>query len=152
VLAKLLKSARPGAKKALAEIWNAEGKAHALKTLKAFDAAYGGKFPKAVAKITDGLNQLLTFYDFPADHWVHLRTTNPIQSTFATVRNRSKITKGPGSRVARIAMAYKLIETAQSRWRAINAPHLVALVRAGARFENGRLVERSDDTTAEEAA
>jgi hypothetical protein len=83
---------------------------------------------------------------------VHLRTTNPIESTFATVRNRSKITKGPGSRAAGIAMAYKLIEAAQSRWRAVNAPHLVALVRAGARFENGKLVERPDEPTTEEAA
>jgi hypothetical protein len=68
------------------------------------------------------------------------------------VRNRSKITKGPGSRAAGIAMAYKLIEAAQARWRAVNAPHLVALVRAGARFENGELVERPDDTTGKEAA
>jgi hypothetical protein len=76
-----------------------------------------------------------------------------IESTFATVRNRSKITKGPGSRAPGIAMAYKLIEAAQARWRAVNAPHLVALVRAGAKFENGKLVERPDDeTTAEEAA
>ena len=100
--------------------------------MKAFEATYGAKFPKAVAKITDDVDQLLAFYDFPAEHWVHLRTTNPIESTFATVRNRSKITKGPGSRAAGIAMAYKLIEAAQSRWRAVNAPHLVALVRAGA--------------------
>jgi hypothetical protein len=75
-----------------------------------------------------------------------------IESTFATVRNRSKITKGPGSRAAGIAMAFKLIEAAQLRWRAVNAPHLVALVRAGARFQNGKLVERPDDTTQEEAA
>jgi hypothetical protein len=68
------------------------------------------------------------------------------------VRNRSKITKGPGSRAAGIAMAYKLIEAAQSRWRAVNAPHLVALVRAGAKFENGKLVERPDDTNATEEA
>ncbi len=69
------------------------------------------------------------------------------------MRNRSKITKGPGSRAAGIAMAYKLIEAAQSRWRAVNAPHLVALVRAGAKFENGKLVERPDgDTTTKEAA
>jgi transposase-like protein len=152
VLAALPKSAHPGAKKALAEIWNAEDKAHALDAVKAFEAAYGAKFPKAVAKITDDLDQLLAFYDFPAEHWVHLRTTNPIESTFATVRNRSKITKGPGSRAAGIAMAFKLIEAAQSRWRAVNAPHLVALVRAGARFHNGKLVERPDDTTEEEAA
>src|SRR6476469_8566460 len=86
-------------------------------------------------------------------HGLRLRTTNPIESTFDTVRNRSKITKGPGSRAAGIAMAYKLIEAAQSRWRAVNAPHLVALVRAGAKFENGQLVERPDDeTTAEQAA
>ena len=153
VLAALPKSAHPGAKKALAEIWNAEDKRHALDAVKAFEAAYGAKFPKAVAKITDDVEQLLAFYDFPAEHWVHLRTTNPIESTFATVRNRSKITKGPGSRAAGIAMAYKLIEAAQSRWRAVNAPHLVALVRAGAKFENGKLVERPDgDTTTKEAA
>ncbi|MGA7466394.1 IS256 family transposase [Mycobacterium sp.] len=152
VLAALPKSAHPGAKKALAEIWNAEDKTHALKAVKAFEDDYGAKFPKAVTKIADDLDQLLAFYDFPAEHWVHLRTTNPIESTFATVRNRSKITKGPGSRAAGIAMAYKLIEAAQSRWRAVNAPQLVALVRAGARFENGKLVERPDEPTTEEAA
>ena len=120
---------------------------HARDAVKAFESTYGAKFPKAVAKITDDVEQLLAFYDYPAEHWVHLRTTNPIESTFATVRNRSKITKGPGSRAAGIAMAYKLIEAAQSRWRAVNAPHLVALVRAGATFENGKLVERPDETT-----
>ena len=152
VLAALPKSAHPGAKKALAEIWNAEDKTHALDAVKAFEADYGARFPKAVAKITDDLDALLAFYDYPAEHWVHLRTTNPIESTFATVRNRSKITKGPGSRAAGLAMAYKLIEAAQSRWRAVNAPHLVALVRAGAKFHNGKLVERPDDNTNEEAA
>jgi len=76
---------------------------------------------------------------------IHLRTTNPSESTFATVRHRTKVTKGPGSRAAGLAMAFKLIEAAQDRWRAVNAPHLVALVRAGARFEAGRLVERPDD-------
>ena len=152
VLAALPKSAHPGAKKALAEIWNAEDKSHARDAVKEFESTHGAKFPKAVAKITDDVEQLLAFYDFPAEHWIHLRTTNPIESTFATVRNRSKITKGPGSRAAGIAMAYKLIEAAQSRWRAVNAPHLVALVRAGAKFENGKLVERPDDTTATEEA
>ena len=152
VRAALPKSAHPGAKKALAGIWNAEDKAHAQDAVKKFENSYGAKFPKAVAKITGDLNQLLAFYDFPAEHWVHLRTTNPIESTFSTVRNRSKIAKGPGSRAAGIAMAYKLIEAAQSRWRAVNAPHLVALVRAGAKFENGQLVERPDETTDEEAA
>ena len=103
---------------------------------------YGGKFPKAVAKITDDLEVLLAFYDYPAEHWIHLRTTNPIESTFATVRHRSKVTKGPGSRAAGLAMAFKLIEAAESRWRSVNAPHLVALVRAGATFSRGKLVER----------
>jgi transposase-like protein len=152
VLAALPKSAHPGAKKALAEIWNAEDKRHALEAVQAFEDTYGAKFPKAVAKITDDVDRLLAFYDYPAEHWIHLRTTNPIESTFATVRNRSKITKGPGSRAAGIAMAYKLIEAAQSRWRAVNAPHLVALVRAGAKFENGKLIERPDEATTKEAA
>ena len=82
-------------------------------------------------------------------HWIHLRTTNPIESTFATVRLRQRVTKGPGSRAAGVAMAFKLIESAQARWRAVNAPHLVALVRAGAVFEKGILVERPDDTSQE---
>jgi transposase-like protein len=145
VLAALPKSAHPGAKKALAEIWNAEDRTHALEAARAFDAAYGAKFPNAVAKITDDLDELLAFYDYPAEHWIHLRTTNPIESTFATVRHRTKITKGPGSRAAGLAMAFKLIEAAQARWRAVNAPHLVALVRAGARFEAGKLIERPDE-------
>ena len=152
VLAALPKSAHPGAKKALAEIWNAEDRTHALTAVKAFQAAYGAKFPKATAKITDDLDQLLAFYDYPAEHWVHLRTTNPIESTFATVRHRTKITKGPGSRAAGLAMAFKLIESAQDRWRAVNAPHLVALVRAGATFINGKLAERPGEKGREEAA
>ena len=152
VLAALPKSAHPGAKKALAEIWNAEDRTHALTAVKAFDVAYGAKFPKAVAKITDDLDQLLAFYDYPAEHWVHLRTTNPIESTFATVRHRTKVTKGPGSRAAGLAMAFKLIESAQDRWRAVNAPHLVALVRAGATFVNGRLIERPGEKAQPEAA
>jgi transposase-like protein len=141
-LGALPKSAHPAAKKHLAEIWNAEDETHALAAVKAFEAAYGTKFPKAVAKMTDDLPALIEFYAYPAEHWQHLRTTNPIESTFATVRHRTKVTKGPGSRSAGLAMAFKLIEAAQARWRAVNAPHLVALVRAGARFERGVLVER----------
>ena len=152
VLAALPKSAHPGAKKALAQIWNAEDRRHALDAVKAFDAAYGAKFPKAAAKITDDIDVLLAFYDYPAEHWIHLRTTNPIESTFATVRHRTKVTKGPGSRAAGLAMAFKLIEAAQARWRAVNAPHLVALVRAGARFEAGKLVERPTEHTPPAAA
>ncbi len=145
VLNGLPKSAQPGAKAALAEIWQAEDKEHAQAAAKAFAAEYGTKWPKAAAKITDDLDVLLAFYDFPAEHWIHLRTTNPIESTFATVRLRQRVTKGPGSRAAGIAMAFKLIEAAQARWRAVNAPHLVALVRAGATFEKGKLVERPDE-------
>jgi transposase-like protein len=152
VLAALPRSAHPGAKKALAEIWGAEDKDHARAAAKAFEAAYGAKFPKAAAKITDDLDQLLAFYDYPAEHWVHLRTTNPIESTFATVRHRSKVTKGPGSRAAGLAMAFKLIESAQDHWRMVNAPHLVALVRAGATFTNGKLVERPAEDQQPEAA
>jgi transposase-like protein len=152
VLAALPKSAHPGAKKALAEIWGAEDKQHARAAARAFDAAYGAKFPKATAKITDDLHELLAFYDCPAEHWVHLRTTNPIESTFATVRHRSKVTKGPGSRAAGLAMAFKLIESAQDHWRMVNAPHLVALVRAGATFINGKLVERPGEKAQPEAA
>ncbi|MEW2386520.1 IS256 family transposase [Micromonospora sp. NPDC047707] len=148
VLAALPKSAHPGAKAALAEIWGAEDKTHAQLAARRFADLYGAKFGKAVAKVTDDLDVLLTFYDYPAEHWVHLRTSNPIESTFATVRHRTRVTKGPGSRAAGLAMAFKLIEAAQDRWRAVNAPHLVALVRADATFTNGRLVERPSEAAA----
>ena len=146
VLAALPKSAHPAATRAMQDIFNAEDGDHARVAAKAFQIDYGTKFPKAAAKITDDLDVLLEFYNYPAEHWVHLRTTNPIESTFATVRHRSKVTKGPGSRAAGLAMAFKLIEAAQARWRAVNAPHLVALVRAGATFHHGKLVERPTDT------
>ncbi len=133
---------QPGARAALAEIYNAEDRGHALKAVKAFEADYGVKWPKAAAKITDHVDVLLEFYNYPAEHWIHLRTTNPIESTFATVRLRQHVTKGPGSRAAGVAMAFKLMESAQARWRMVNAPHLVALVRAGAVFDKGKLVER----------
>ena len=110
VLGALPKSAHPGAKRALAEIWNAEDRRYALDAARAFEATYGAKFPKAVAKISDDVDTLLAFYDFPAEHWIHLRTTNPIESRFGTVRHRTKVTKGPGSRAAGLAMAFKLME------------------------------------------
>jgi putative transposase len=129
------------------EIYNAEDIDKAQVAIKAFEVDYGAKYPKAVAKIVDDADVLLEFYKYPAEHWIHLRTTNPIESTFATVRLRTKVTKGPGSRTAGIAMAYKLIDAAQTRWRAVNAPHLVALVRAGAIFDKGKLLERPVDIT-----
>src|SRR5665647_2132447 len=152
VLGALPKSAHPGAKAALAEIWQAEDKDHAAVAAAAFAADYGVKWPKAAAKITEDLDVLLAFYDYPAEHWIHLRTTNPIESTFATVRLRQRITKGPGSRAAGVAMAFKLIESAQHRWRAVNAPHLVALVRAGATFDKGILTERPHESGSETQA
>ncbi|RZB14808.1 IS256 family transposase [Streptomyces sp. F001] len=148
VLASLPKSAQPGAKKALQEICNAEDKEHALQAVAVFEKTYGAKFPKAVKKITDDVDELLAFYNFPAEHWIHLRTTNPIESTFATVRLRTKVTKGADSAAAALAMVFKLVESAQARWRAVNAPHLVAPVRAGARFERGQLVERPEGRAA----
>ena len=99
-----------------------------------------------MAKICDDVEELLRFFDFPAEHWQHLRTSNPIESTFSTVRLRTRVTKGPGSKAAGLAMAFKLLEAAQYRWRAVNGPHLVALVRAGARFDKGVIVERPDET------
>ena len=84
----------PWGEKALAEIWNAEDKDHARAAVNAFEAAYGARFPKATAKITDDADDLLAFYDYPSEHWVHLRATNPIESTFASVRHRTKVTRG----------------------------------------------------------
>jgi transposase-like protein len=147
VLAALPKSAHPGAIAAMREIFNAEDIDQAQVAIKAFEIDYAAKYPKAVAKIIDDADVLLEFYRYPAEHWIHLRTTNPIESTFATVRLRARVTKGPGSRAAGIAMAYKLIEAAQGRWRMVNAPHLVALVRAGAVFHKGKLLERPLDIT-----
>jgi putative transposase len=144
----LPKSAQPGATKAMQEIYNAEDRDHAEKAIDAFAKTYGAKFPKAVAKIIDDREELLAFYDFPAEHWIHLRTTNPIESTFSTVKLRTKVTRGAGSPAAALAMVFKLVESAQARWRAITGAHLVALVRAGARFENGVLVERTEAAAA----
>ena len=149
VLAALPKSAHPGALAAMKEIIGAEDIDKAQIAIAAFEQDYGAKYPKAVKKIVDDADVLLEYFRYPAEHWVHLRTTNPIESTFATVRLRTRVTKGPGSRAAGMAMAYKLIEAAQSQWRAVNAPQLVALVRAGALFHKGKLLERPVDITPE---
>ncbi len=89
------------------------------------------------------------FYDYPADHWIHLRTTNPIESTFSTVRDRTEITRGAALQGGRSAMAFKLIKSAETRWRAVNGAHLAALVRAGAKFVDGRLAGRPEDQPGE---
>ncbi len=99
MLAALPKSAHPGPKKALAEIWNAEDKAHALDAVKAFEAAYGAKFAKAVAKITDDLDQLLAFYDFPAEHWVHLGISELRIPSSRLSRPRATGSRSPKDRV-----------------------------------------------------
>ena len=90
-------------------------------------------------------DKLLTFFDFPAEHWVHLRTANPIESAFAAVRLRQRVTKGAGSRTKALTMAFKLLEMAQRRWRRINAPHLSALVLEGATFVDGVHLIASED-------
>jgi putative transposase len=145
VLAAMPKSVHAGVRRALAEIRDAEDRDHALAAIGAFARDYGSKWPKAVAKVADDAEALLTFYDFPAEHWLHLKTTNPVESTFSTVRLRTRVTKGPGSKQAGLAMAFKLLEAAEDRWRSLNGPHLVALVRAGARFDKGVMVERTND-------
>ncbi len=145
VLDALPKSAHRRAKKAIKEITEAENKAEAHRAVKEFAEEFGTKWPKAVKKIEDDKEVLLCYYDYPAEHWRHLRTTNPIESPFATVRARTGITKGPGSREAGVAMIFKLLEAAEGRWRRLNGYRLVPLVRAGARFVDGELVERSEE-------
>jgi len=125
----LPKSIQPLAKKMLAEIRDAEDRDHALAAAKAFDGEFRAKWPKAADKIRDDLDQLLTFFDFPAEHWVHLKTSNIIESTFATVRLRTKVTKGPGSRAAGLAMASSSSSphrTAGGRSTGRSSPHSCA--------------------------
>ena len=142
------KNVHPRAKKAIHEITEAENKQEADRAIEEFAAEFGVKWSKAVEKITSEKEELLAFYDYPAEHWVHLRTTNPIESTFAPVRARTDITKGAGSRQAGLAMIFKLMEAAQGRWRRLNGHHLVALVRAGAKFVNGELVVENQEKDA----
>src|SRR3954453_12872148 len=137
-------SLQPKVKAALHTIMNAEHKEAADLAIGEFQATYGAKYPKAVDKVLKDRDVLLAHFDFPADHWVHLRTTNAIESSFATVNLHTRKTTGAGSRTAGLAMAYKLLAAAQERWRCVNAPHLVALVRAGATFVDGIIIERED--------
>jgi transposase-like protein len=145
ILDKMPKSVQPKAKSALHEIMNAPTRKDALKAIKSFAADFGAKYPKAVECLTKDQDALLAFFDLPAEHWKHLRTTNPIESAFATVRLRTRVTKGPGSRAAGLAMVYKLLLTAEQSWRKLIGAELVPLVRAGVAFIDGVRAERGAD-------
>lgn len=144
VLDKLPKGLQPRAKRALHEIMNAETKDQAESLIGRFAEEYQAKYPKAVESLRRDEDKLLTFYSLPAEHWRHLRTTNPIESPFATVRLRQRVTKGAGSRTKGLTMAFKLLLMAQERWRKLNGAELLPLVRAGVRFEDGKRIERED--------
>jgi transposase-like protein len=137
VLNKLPKSVQAKAKAMLHEIWQAETQANAEKAFDAFVATFKAKYPKATACLAKDRQVLLTFYDFPAEHWVHLRTTNPIESTFATVRLRHRRTKGSGSRTACLTMVFKLARAAEKRWRRLNGSALLPEVIRGVQFVDG---------------
>jgi transposase-like protein len=137
VLNNLPKSVQPRAKGMLHEIWQAETKAAAEAAFDLFVTTFEAKYPKAAACLAKDREVLLTFYDFPAEHWRHLRTTNPIESTFATVRLRHRRTKGSGSRTACLTMVFKLARAAEKRWRRLNGSKLLSEVIRGVRFVNG---------------
>jgi len=137
VLNQLPKSLQSRAKSHLQDIWMAETKADADQAFDFFIEAYGVKYPKAVERLTKDRESLLTFYDFPAEHWKHIRTTNPIESTFATVRHRTKKTKGCLSRTTALAMAFKLILSAKAKWRKLDGTNQLADIVEGVRFKDG---------------
>ena len=137
ILDKLPKRLHGRVKLALKEIVKAETKEQAEEAVELFESDFGAKYPKAVTSLTDHQDELLTFYDFPAEHWEHIRTANPIESAFATVRLRQRVTKGAGSRAKALLMAFKLLDMASQRWRRINAPGLVARLILGEKFVDG---------------
>ncbi len=143
VLDKLHKRVQAKAKEMLHAIWMAPTRAAAEEAFEAFVEMFGAKYPGAVECLKKDREVLLTFYDFPAEHWVHLRTTNPIESTFATVRLRHRRTKGNGSRVACLAMVFKLCESASRKWRTLNGAKLLPDVIAGIRFIDGEKPEKA---------
>lgn len=148
VLDKLPKAMQPKIKSALHEIYLAETREAAHK---AFDSAlrrFKDKYPKAMGCLEKDREELLAFYDFPAVHWIHLRTTNPIESTFATVRLRTKKSRGCGSRDTTLAMVFKLMETAQKRWKRIKGFQLLELVVNNVEFQDGEAVEDQSDRNA----
>jgi transposase-like protein len=137
VLDKMPKGVQPKAKAALHDIWQAETRAGAEKAFDRFVATYEAKYPKAVECLARDRGVLLRFYDFPAEHWLHIRTTNPIESVFSTVRLRHDKTKGSGSRAACLAMVYKLMESASKSWRSLNGSPLLTEVVKGVIFIDG---------------
>jgi putative transposase len=137
VLNTLPKANQPKAKSALHQIWMADTKHAAHKALEAFVSAYAAKYPKATACLAKDRNALLAFYDFPAEHWVHIRTTNPIESTFATVRHRTVKTRGCVSRESMLSMVFKLAVVAEQRWRRLKGSERVGEVLRGVVFTNG---------------
>jgi putative transposase len=137
VLDNLPKRLQPEAKDKIHQIWMAPTKADADKAFDLFVATYEAKYPKATECLSKDRDVLLTFYHFPAEHWIHLRTTNPIESTFATVRLRHRRTKGNGSRLACLTMVFKLMQSASKRWRLLNGSNLLADVIQGATFTDG---------------
>ena len=137
VLDKLPKRLQPEAKAKLHQIWMAATKADADQAFDLFVATYQAKYPKASECLAKDREVLLTFYDFPAEHWIHLRTTNPIESTFATVRLRHRRTKGSGSRVACLTMVFKLMQSASKKWRLLNGSQLLSDVIQGIQFVDG---------------
>jgi putative transposase len=150
VLDCLAKRLQPKAKELLHEIVEAPTRADARTALEVFREEFGAKYPKALAKLDKDWKPLTAFYDFPAEHWRHLRTTNPIESSFATVKLRTRVTKGAGSKAAALAMAYKLLITAQERWRRFNGHELVTEVLDGATFKDGVKVTDDEATTQDE--
>lgn len=140
VLDKLPDRLQERAKELLRQVMYAESEAAAETARNAFATEFGAKHEKAVACLTEDWEELLTFMRFPAEHWQHLRTSNVIESVFSPAKVRTRKTKGAGSRTAGLAMAYKLVSSAQRRWRKVNAPHLVRLIREGVRFEDGKIV------------
>jgi transposase-like protein len=137
VLDKLPKRLQPRAKRALHEMMYAERRSHCEAARVRFEAEYQVKYPKAVESLTANWERLVTFFDLPAEHWKHLRTTNVIESPFATVRLRERATRGAGSRTKGLLMAFKLLDMAQQRWRRLDGAHLLPLVRAGVQFVDG---------------
>jgi putative transposase len=152
VLDTLPKRLQPRAKSLLHEMAEAPSRADAINARQRFAAEFDAKYPKAVAKLEKDWEQLTAFYAFPAEHWRHLRTTNPIESSFATVKLRTKVTKGAGSKKAALAMAFKLLDAAQGRWRRFNGHELVADVLNDVKFKDGTRVTDDDTTTQDEKA